>query len=465
MKSELVLDEDVKREFVLEESFVEVKLEVKEEPQNDETESSNMDDKASGTAKEGGEELTDIDELEELKSSLGPRDCDRLLKLEELRHWEKTGLGMALESGEKSTFPTDVGFRIVSYNVLAQKNLELHMNLYRNMSRYLLDWEYRWRGLRRELITTNPDIVALQEVQFSSPDHFTSHIAPWFERRGYQGVSKCRTGGKEDGCAIFFRKTKFSLSDYKAVEYKVPDVHVLDRDNVGLVCCLQASNGAKLVVGTTHLLFNPKRHEVRLAQVAFMLAELDAMAWQQASKSYLPTVLCGDFNLQPYSDCYNLIKNGLLEYEGIPCGRSKLPRQLFPQNFNFSDSCQWADELHKRGKHPQNGSGRFYHQMGFRSVHKHSRHQDTRVPYGGYEATTFHGSWVTVDYIFYSTVEQTSVASSASTSDGRREGGLKLVSRMALPTGPEISALGGLPSEICPSDHLPLLADFMLKKY
>ena len=75
------------------------------------------------------------------------------------------------------------------------------------------------------------------------------------------------------------------------------------------------------------------------------------------------------------------------------------------------------------------------------------------------QATTFHSTWVTVDYIYYSTI----MSSNAASSDGRQEGKLKLVGRLSLPTGPEISVLGGLPSAVCPSDHLPLLAEFILK--
>ena len=39
---------------------------------------------------------------------------------------------------------------------------------------------------------------------------------------------------------------------------------------------------------------------------------------------------------------------------------------------------------------------------------------------------------------------------------------LKLLGKWTLPTGSEISKLGGLPSTISPSDHLPLAADFLI---
>jgi len=441
---------DVKQEnsFTINESLVDVKLEVKE-------------GSVDGLGVGGGV-MSDADELLSLKAGLGPRECEALLKLEGIRHWEETGLGQAIGRGERTLHQSDITFRLASYNILSQDNLERHSNLYRNKDSYLLQWDYRWSGLKREFLVHDPDIIALQEVQFDNPDYFSSHLKPWFDRRGFDVISKRRTGEKNDGCAIFYRREKFSLVKSRSVEFNRPGVPTLCKDNVGIVAALQASNGSVMVVGTVHHLFNPKRHDLRLCQVALMLGELDRVAWSQQSRSYLPAILCGDFNLQPYSDSYSLLRRGMLEYQGIVCGRASLPRSLFPESLGFSDSCQWEEELTMRGKRPQYGSGRFYHSFGLRTVYKHSRHQDTRVPVGGYEATTFHGSWVTVDYIFYSTVEAEQDPNSPS--DGRREGKLKLRARMALPTGPEISALGGLPSEIFPSDHLPLLAEFILKK-
>ena len=46
--------------------------------------------------------------------------------------------------------------------------------------------------------------------------------------------------------------------------------------------------------------------------------------------------------------------------------------------------------------------------------------------------------------------------------DGRVEKHLKLLGKWSLPTSSGICGLGGLPSSISPSDHLPLAADFLL---
>ena len=193
---------------------------------------------------------------------------------------------------------------------MAQTNLTGHQNLYRGKPQYLLEWDYRWSGIQREINTFNPDIVTFQEVQFSGPDHFSEQIKPWFTQLGYEDVSQRRTGDKQDGCAIFFRKDMFNLMSSRGILYKQNDVPLLDKDNIGLVCCLRTNTGSRLVVATTHLLFNPKRHEIRLAQTALLLTELDRIAWDKNKKSYVPVILTGDLNTQPFSDTYNLLTRG-----------------------------------------------------------------------------------------------------------------------------------------------------------
>jgi protein angel len=89
---------------------------------------------------------------------------------------------------------------------------------------------------------------------------------------------------------------------------------LLDRENVAIVCKLQLKSdpSCQFLVATTHLLYNPKRQDIRLAQIQILLAELDRISKVDGSdrKTNLPIILSGDFNLQPYSAPYNLIVNG-----------------------------------------------------------------------------------------------------------------------------------------------------------
>ena len=76
------------------------------------------------------------------------------------------------------------------------------------------------------------------------------------------------------------------------------------------------------------------------------------------------------------------------------------------------------------------------------------------------KVTTQHNDWVMVDFIFYSTIPAPNHAVSA---DGRREGKLKLLTRLSHPSAQQMSQFSTIPDKHCPSDHLPLIADFILK--
>lgn len=56
----------------------------------------------------------------------------------------------------------------------------------------------------------------------------------YYEFLGYQSVYKKRTGGKPDGCATFFKTSKFRLLESRPVEYLVRGT-LLNRDNVGKI--------------------------------------------------------------------------------------------------------------------------------------------------------------------------------------------------------------------------------------
>ena len=141
---------------------------------------------------------------------------------------------------------------------------------------------------------------------------------------------KRRTGTKTDGCATCYRGDRFSEVSATSLEYFRPESELLDRDNVGIALLLQpvlpsgSSEGpikapSCICVANTHLLFNPRRGDVKLAQLAIMLAEIHALV--KASKSRgqrCNAILCGDFNAVPRMPLYQLITSGQLHYHGLP---------------------------------------------------------------------------------------------------------------------------------------------------
>lgn len=108
------------------------------------------------------------------------------------------------------------------------------------------------------------------------------------------------------------------------VEFFRPDVPLLDRDNVGLVLLLQpkiaSGTSPAICVANTHLLYNPRRGDIKLTQLAMLLAEMSSVAHQKDG-SVCPIVMCGDFNSVPGSPLYSFIKEGKLNYEGLAIGK------------------------------------------------------------------------------------------------------------------------------------------------
>lgn len=81
----------------------------------------------------------------------------------------------------------------------------------------------------------------------------------------------------------------FNLEDYITVEYCQPNVTLLDRDNIAIVAVLSPKDKPeeKFVVATTHLLYNPRRQDIRVAQTQVLLAEVERMSFKELNKEYV----------------------------------------------------------------------------------------------------------------------------------------------------------------------------------
>ena len=84
--------------------------------------------------------------------------------LQKWRKWRLTGLGEDLRSGLRALKPSDTLVRVMNYNILAPVYASQHQYLYNPEH---LDWSWRWSQLQREISHHQPDILCLQEVQFS----------------------------------------------------------------------------------------------------------------------------------------------------------------------------------------------------------------------------------------------------------------------------------------------------------
>lgn len=111
---------------------------------------------------------------------------------------------------------------------------------------------------------------------------------------------------------------------------------------------LKSKPETKFVVSTTHLLFNPKRHDIRLAQMQVLLAELDRIARDDHNTDRaLPIILTGDFNVQQTSEVFRLVigetvtPRSLFEQMNFKIGGER--KNLLPLEMGISDECQHLD--------------------------------------------------------------------------------------------------------------------------
>lgn len=158
------------------------------------------------------------------------------------------------------------------------------------------------------------------------PHNHDRHKSCSLSSSGYDCVYKRRTGTKTDGCVVCYSTTRFTSLSVRLLEFQRHNPEVLDRDNVGIVLLLQpttehdeGSRFQPICVANTHLLFNPRRGDVKLAQLAIVLAEIDNMVRLCKVKGHAcEVILCGDFNSLPNTPLYQLIITGQLYYHGLP---------------------------------------------------------------------------------------------------------------------------------------------------
>lgn len=397
-------------------------------------------------------------------------------QLTELRQWESISPRPPHRStSNDSNKPGCVNcheFTLVSYNTLSQRLLHAHPELYSGASSHDCQWRVRSPLIWRQILHLNADIVCLQEVEESD---LTSFWLPLCHQAGYELRFKCRTGGrKSDGCAILWRRSAFSAVHIEPVELRRPNCSVLDRDNVALIAHFRSLlGGGDVVISTTHLLFNQRRSDVRLAQSCYLMAAIHELTSQSRQRQQsgpsscdpsqslrpLPLVLCGDFNLQPLTPVYRFLCGDRVRFAGTSrvsllsegTGRV-LTTPLFPATVGLDARCRYQHD-NFGGKECEDShaghDGSLQHALGrLYSVYNHEEAVDTRR-----EVTTYQDEWITVDYIFYNTGEE------------KNDGAclLRPLSRLQLPTASFCQYLNPYPSNTLPSDHLPLAVRFALQ--
>ncbi|KNA23712.1 hypothetical protein SOVF_022520 isoform B [Spinacia oleracea] len=260
---------------------------------------------------------------------------------------------------------------------------------------------------------------------------------------GYSSIYIQRSGKKRDGCGIFYKQASAELVLQENIEYNdlvktidgetnssVTDSAVsvdgeeteekgtendrgdpndprvrLKRDCVGIMAAFRLKNPSQhlIIIANTHIYWDPKWADVKLAQAKYLLARLDQFK-TLVSENFerIPSVIVtGDFNSTPGDQVYNYLISG---------------------NSASESTVECPDEL----------------PIPLSSVYACTRGEPAFT-------NCTPGFTGTLDYILFSP-----------------SGCIQPVSYLELPDEDSPSVAGGLPNYQHPSDHLPIGAEFQV---
>ncbi|KAI0775851.1 Endonuclease/exonuclease/phosphatase [Trametes elegans] len=237
--------------------------------------------------------------------------------------------------------PTSETFRVLCYNILCERCAT--EKLYGYTPSWALQWDYRKELILTEIVHHNADFVCLQEVDNAQyEEYFTKALGD----HDYEGVYWPKSRFKMmseidrrlvDGCAIFYKASKYSLVEKHLIEYSTvamqrPDFkktddmfnRVLGKDHIAVVALLEnRETGTRIIVANTHLAWDPQFSDVKLVQAALLVEEVEKIAHNFARYPHafllhplqplaprIPVILSGDFNSVPESGVYEFLSTG-----------------------------------------------------------------------------------------------------------------------------------------------------------
>lgn len=330
---------------------------------------------------------------------------------------------------------TSDSFTVMSYNTLCQHYATTKM--YKYTPSWALDWDFRRNALKEEVFRRNTDIICLQEVETRT---FHEFWTPLMQSVGYKGYffSKTRSktmseseSKKVDGCATFFRTSKFQLIQKQCLEYntvcmgsdkykKTKDLfnRFMNKDHIALITYLQhVESGEKVIFVNTHLHWDPAFNDVKALQVGILLDELQGIAKKLNHTNNIDdikntsVVICGDFNSTNDSAVYQLFSTGAVSKHEDLEGR---------------DYGRFTDEG-------------FHHSFKLKSAYDYVAHD---FPFTNFTPTFTK----VIDYVWYSTPT------------------LQVKGLLGKPDDDYMSHHVGIPNAHFPSDHIPLVTKFQIRK-
>lgn len=246
-------------------------------------------------------------------------------------------------------------FKVMNWNILA--DLYCTEAMYPYAEKWTLSWSWRKHLILKELKSMAADIITLQEVQ---KDAYDDWFKPQLAEAGYEGVYQQKKRDPifhrgryvAEGCATFYKTTRFKRVDKHVIDYDKLSAQELSRHaaenadsalqrlskgNIAVAVILEdlhikathsgqaqgPCGGHLICVINTHILADPGFADVKLWQALMLLRTVEQMPMES-----MPLLICGDFNSTPESAVYELLRQGSVrsdheELKVDPCGLLK----------------------------------------------------------------------------------------------------------------------------------------------
>ncbi|KID88267.1 Glucose-repressible alcohol dehydrogenase transcriptional effector [Metarhizium guizhouense ARSEF 977] len=357
--------------------------------------------------------------------------------------------------------------KVFSWNVLCDKYATPQTYGYTPTN--ALNWEYRKSCILDELRLRDADFLSLQEV---STDAFKEDLSPELAQMDYKGVhwpkSRAKTMSEKDaqtvdGCAVFYKQSKFILLDKQLIEFATiainrPDMknqhdvfnRVMPKDNIAVICFFESRlTGARIILVNVHLTWDSALADVKVIQTGILMEHVTKLAEKYArwpavrdkkmitvplpdgaeapepqaepgpSQEYrtntdIPLLVCGDFNSTEGSSVYDLMSMG------------RVP----PDHLELT-SYQYGSFTRDGIEHP----------FSLRDAYAHTKKTADEMPFTNYTP----GFADVIDYIWYSTNT------------------LEVVELLGPPDAEYLKRMPAFPNWHFPADHIQIMADFVIK--
>jgi len=252
---------------------------------------------------------------------------------------------------------------VLCYNILCERAATGRM--YGYTPSWALAWKYRKDLVLKEIQSHDADFVCLQEVDSANyEEFFLEHLSDQDYAGVYWPKGRYKTMSDADrrmvdGCATFYKSSKYTLVENQLVEFstlamqrsdfkKTDDMfnRVLGKDHIGVICLFEnKETGTRIIVSNTHLHWDPQFCDVKLVQTALLIEEIEKIANNFAKYpprlpaptstngttngtstsdnnassrppptysdgTKIPIIFCGDFNSDQKSGVYDFLSSG-----------------------------------------------------------------------------------------------------------------------------------------------------------